>query len=263
MGAGLLLSGTAASEDVNMYDGQWRAGITPYLWLPSLHGELNLNLPGGGSTTASVQVNPGSYLSDLQFGFMMAGQVRKGDFAFIYDLIFANLKGNNSRVRTLHGPNGDIELPIDANVTSKIDASIVTLGGSYTMAHSDQGNIDVFAAAAIADLRTSADWNLAGPIGIFPRSGSVGQTATFTQGVFGVQGGVRLSDDGKWYMPYEVDGRVGSNSSGWNGIIGIGYRYSWGDVILAFRNLYLSMNDDKAVKNTRLIGPALGVSFRW
>jgi hypothetical protein len=263
MGAGLLVSGTAVCEDVNMYDGQWRAGVTPYLWLPSVHGDLNINLPGGGSTSAQVQINPSSYLSDLQFGFMMAGQVRKGDLAFIYDMIFVNLKGHNSRVRTVHGPNGDIELPIDANVTSKLDASIVTLGGSYTMAHSEQGNIDVFAAAAIADLRASADWNLAGPDGIFQRSGSVGQTTTLTQGVFGVQGGVRLSDDGKWYMPYELDGRVGSNSSGWNGIIGVGYRYSWGEVILAFRNLYLSMNDDKLIKNTRLAGPALGVSFRW
>jgi hypothetical protein len=262
MGAGLLVSGTAASEDVDMYDGQWRAGITPYLWLPSVHGTANLNLPSG-STTAAVEINPGSYLSDLQFGFMAAGQVRKGDFAFIYDLIFADLKGNNSRVRTLHGPDGHIELPFDANVNSRLDSSIVTLGGSYTMAHTDQGSIDVFAAAAITDIRASADWNLAGPDGIFQRSGSVGQTNTFTQGVFGVQGHVRLSDDGKWYMPYEVDGRVGSNSSGWNGIIGIGYRYSWGDVVVAFRNLYLSMNDDRLIKNTRLIGPAVGASFRW
>jgi len=262
MGAGMLASGTAASEDVNMYDGQWRFGFTPYLWLPSFHGDLNFNLPSG-SVSADVQVNPSSYLSDLQFGFMAAGQVRKGDFAFIYDLIFANLKGNNSRVHTLHGPNGDIQLPIDANVTSRLDSSIVTLGGSYTMAHSDQGSIDVFAAVAIADLRASAGWDLSGPLGMFTRSGSVGQTVTLTQGVFGVQGHLRLSDDGKWYMPYEVDGRVGSNSSGWNGIIGVGYRYSWGDILLAYRNLYYSMNDDKLLQNIRLTGPALGASFRW
>ena len=145
MGAGVLASGIAAGEDVDMYDGQWRFGATPYLWLPSLHGNLELPLPSG-SVSADVQINPSSYLSDLQFGFMMAGQARKGDFAFIYDLIFADLKGNNSRVRTLHGPNGDIELPITANVNSKLDSSIVTLGGSYTMAHGAQGSIDVFAA---------------------------------------------------------------------------------------------------------------------
>src|SRR5271169_6071175 len=262
VGTGVLASGTAISEDVDMYDGQWRFGATPYLWLPSLHGNLEVPLPSG-SVSADVQVNPSSYLSDLQFGFMMAGQVRKGDFAFIYDLIFVDLKGNNSRVRTLHGPDGDVQLPIDANVTSRLDSSIVTLGGGYTMAYSTQGSIDAFAAVAIADLRASADWNLSGPIGVFPRSGSVGQTVTLTQGVFGVQGHLRLSDDGKWYMPYEVDGRVGSNSSGWNGIIGIGYRYSWGDVILAFRNLYITSNDNRLIKNTRLIGPALGVTFRW
>jgi hypothetical protein len=261
-GAGVLVSGTAASEDVDMYDGQWRFGATPYLWLPSLHGNLEVPLPSG-SISAQVQVNPSSYLSDLQFGFMMAGQARKGDYAFIYDLIFADLKGNNSRVRTLHGPHGDIELPIQANVTSKLDSSIVTLGGAYTIAHSTQGSIDVFAAVAIADIRADANWSLTGPIGAFPQSGSFGQTNTLTQGVFGVQGRLRLSDDGKWNMPYEVDGRVGSNSSGWNGIIGVSYAFSWGDVLLAYRNLYYSMNDDRVLQNIRMAGPALGASFRW
>ena len=262
MGVGVLGSGIAASEDVDMYDGQWRFGATPYLWLPSLHGNLELPLPSG-SVSAEVQINPGSYLSDLQFGFMMAGQARKGDFAFIYDLIFADLKGNNSRVRTVHGPNGDIELPIQADVSSKLDSSIVTLGGSYTVAHSSQGSIDVFAAVAISDIRADANWSLTGPIGIFPQSGSLGQTTTLTQGVFGVLGNLRLSDDGKWTMPYEVDGRVGSNSSGWNGIIGISYRFDWGDVRLAYRNLYYSMNDDKVLQSIRMTGPALGASFRW
>src|SRR5271170_943282 len=183
MGAGILGSGIAASEDVDMYDGQWRFGATPYLWLPSLHGNLELPLPSG-SISAEVQINPSSYLSDLQFGFMMAGQARKGDYAFIYDLIFVDLKGNNSRVRTLHGPNGDIELPIQANVSSKLDTSIAMLGGAYTLAHSAQGSIDVFAGVVIADLRADVNWSLSGPIGIFPQSGSVGQTKTLTQGLF-------------------------------------------------------------------------------
>jgi hypothetical protein len=91
----------------------------------------------------------------------------------------------------------------------------------------------------------------------------VGQTKTLTQGVFGVQGHLRLSDDGKWTMPYEVDGRVGSNSSGWNGIIGIGYSFDWGNLLLAYRNLYYSMNDDKLLQGIRMAGPALGASFRW
>lgn len=261
-GACIVASGTAASEEVDMYDGQWRAGITPYLWLPSFHGNLNLPLPTG-SISVDVQVNPSSYLSDLQFGFMAAGQVRKGDYAFIYDLIFANLKGHNSRVHTLHGITGDVQLPVDVNVTSRLDASIVMLGASYTMGHSDKGSIDVFAAVAIADNRASADLDLSGPLGMFTKSGSVGQTVTLTQGVFGVQGQLRLSDDGKWYMPYELDGRIGSNSTGWNGIIGVGYRYSWGDVLLAYRNLYYTMNNSDLLQSIRFTGPALGASFRW
>jgi len=258
----VLVSGTAASEDVDIYDGQWHFGATPYAWLPSLHGNLELPLPSG-SVSANVQVNPSSYLSDLQFAFMITGQARKGDYAFVYDVIWADLKGNNSRVRTLHGPNGDIELPIQANVTSKLDSGIYTFGGSYTLAHSAQGSIDAFAAVAIADIRADANWSLTGPIGAFPQSGSLGQTKTLTQGVFGVKGQLRLSDDGRWTMPYEVDGRVGSDSTGWNGIIGVGYRFDWGDLSFAYRNLYYSMNDDKLLQGIRLAGPAVGATFRW
>ena len=42
-----------------------------------------------------------------------------------------------------------------------------------------------------------------------------------------------------------------------------GYHYSWGDLLLAYRNLYYSMNGDNLIKDVRLTGPALGVSFRW
>jgi hypothetical protein len=262
LGAGVLASGTAASEDLNMYDGQWRFGLTPYGWFPSVHGNLNINLPSG-STSADVQINPSSYLSNLQFAGMLTGQARNGDFAVVYDVIIADLSGHNSKVRTLHGPNGDIELPIDANVNSKLDSGIYTLGGSYTLAHSAQGSIDVFAGVRYADLRASANWSLSGPIGIFARSGSVGQTVNLTDGIVGVQGHVRLSDDGKWYVPYELDGGAGSNNKSWNGLVGVGYRFDWGDLVLAYRNLYYSMNDDRLIQNTRLTGPAVGASFRW
>ena len=178
-------------------------------------------------------------------------------------MILTNLSGHNSKVRTLHGPNGDVQLPIDADVGSKLDSGVFSLGGSYTLAHSDRGSIDVFAAVRYADLRTSANWNLAGPIGIFPLSGSVSQTVNLTDGIVGVLGHLQLSDDGKWYMPYEVDGGAGSNNKSWNGIIGVGYRFGWGSVEPVFRNLYYGMNDNKLIQNTRLGGPALGATFRW
>jgi hypothetical protein len=46
-------------------------------------------------------------------------------------------------------------------------------------------------------------------------------------------------------------------------LAGIGYRLDWGDVVLAYRNLYYSTGGDEIVEDLRLAGPALGVTFRW
>jgi len=44
---------------------------------------------------------------------------------------------------------------------------------------------------------------------------------------------------------------------------GVGYRFDWGDVVLAYRNLYYSTDEDKVVEDLRMAGPALGATFRW
>lgn len=230
---------------------------------PSIHGNLNLTLPPGSSGTPNIQINPSSYLSDLQFAGMVTGQVRKGDYAIIYDVVYADLSGKNSKVSSVTGPGGEVTLPIDANVNSKFTSGIYTLGGGYTLTHSAQGSIDVIAGVRYAQIKASANWNLSGPDGIFAPSGSASQTVDLTDGIIGLQGHLALSDDGKWYMPFEVDIGAGSNNSSWNGIIGVGYRFGWGDVILAYRYLYYDMNDTKLIQNTSLGGPALGVAFRW
>ena len=79
-GAGLLASGAAASgAGVDMYDGQWRYSLTPYAWFPNISQTLQLNTPLGGGKTVEVEVEPDSYLSDLEFALMGAFEARKGD----------------------------------------------------------------------------------------------------------------------------------------------------------------------------------------
>ncbi len=79
----------------------------------------------------------------------------------------------------------------------------------------------------------------------------------------GVKGSLRLSSDGKWFVPYEAD--VGDGNKNWryNAILGAGYHFHWGDITLAVRNLTYNIQDRPIVEKERRTGPALGASFRW
>ena len=46
-------------------------------------------------------------------------------------------------------------------------------------------------------------------------------------------------------------------------MLGIAYSFKWGEVTLAYRNLYYDQKDDKLLQDLRFDGPALGVTFRF
>ncbi|HEY1461693.1 MAG TPA: hypothetical protein VGH59_16755 [Casimicrobiaceae bacterium] len=259
----LIASPGASAQSMDLGD-KWEFGITPYGWFPSVHGTLNFDIPPGSSAGPEVKINPSGYLSDLQFAAMVAGTARKGAWGVFYDLVYADLSGLKSEVRDVRGPNGKVSLPVTTDVNTGLRSGIVSVTGTYTILRNPSAQLDVIGGLRYAGLKTSVDWNFEGPIGLLGRSGSASKTINLTDGIIGVLGKVRLGDDGKWYVPFELDVGGGNKSNVTsNGIIGIGYQYSWGDLVLAYRYLYYDMGNDGAIHNMSLAGPALGASFRW
>jgi hypothetical protein len=261
-GCGLLTSGVVHSTQPDIYDGLWHYEITPYVWLPTIYGNLDFDLPSSTRST-NVQINPGSYFSNLQFAGMATGQARHGNWAFLFDVVIANLSNSNAQVRNLEGPNGNIALPINTDVHTKVTSSVFSLAASYTLTRGSRGSIDAYAGIRFVHVDASLDWSLSGPLGLFQPTGHASQTASLTNGIVGVQGKLWVSNDGSWYMPYALDVGVGSGSWSWNLVIGIGRQYRWGDVVLGYRNLYYDTSDHRLLQNVRLTGPALGATFRW
>jgi hypothetical protein len=210
-----------------------------------------------------VDVNPNGYLHDLQFAGMVTGVARKGDWGILYDVIYMDLASLTSSVRTVRGPGGEVVLPIDVGVNSGLRSLIATLAASYTVSRSETTTLDVLGGVRYAGLKNSVDWNLSGPVDIFPRSGSASENANLVDGIVGVYGRVRLGDDGKWSLPYYADIGVGNSNWTWQAYVGLSYAFGWGDVLFAYRNLSYSMNGDKAIQDLRLTGPAIGFTFRW
>jgi len=78
---------------------------------------------------------------------------------------------------------------------------------------------------------------------------------TFAHAVF------NLSAGGKWYLPYEVDIADGSKNWLWNAMVGAGFRFHWGDVMLGFRNITYQRSGDAFLQKA----PAdrRGATLRW
>jgi hypothetical protein len=264
VGTAVLASAGASGEEVNKYDGQWHYGFTIYGWLPAMTTDLNFGLPNGATASPSVTVKPSNYLSDLRFAAMALGSARKGNWELFTDIVYADIGGLSSKVRTLHTPGGEIHPQIDINVDVDMKSTIWTLGAGYTAARSDQGNLDIIAGARYLSVESSLGVNAFGPDGIFGRSVSTTEKMNIWTGIIGVTGALRLSDDGKWYMPYEADVGAGSSSvTAFNGILGVGYKFGWGDVVVAWRYLDYKMGSNDPIQKLIMSGPAIGARFSW
>lgn len=264
-GAGILASsGAASAADVDMYDGQWHYSLTPYAWFPNIHQTLQFTTPLGGGKSVEVEVKPDSYLSDLEFALMGAFEARKGDWALAMDLIYNDFSDQKGKIKTVRGPRGNLALPIDVNLNVDLQALIWEGIGSYTVARSSTGTLDVFGGVRYLGLETSTDLSFSGPEGALGRSGDRSDRLNVWDGIVGVRGEVRLGDSGDWFLPYYLDIGAGNYSNWtWQGWTGIGYRFDWGDAVLAYRNLSYSTDGDEIVEDLRMAGPALGATFRW
>lgn len=262
--AGLLVSGVSAAADPDMWDGQWHFAITPYGWFPSIGGKFNIPLPSGATSAPTVSVNPSSYLSDLQFAAMVFGDARKGDWAIFTDIVYADLANLNSQVKTFHGPNGNVSIGANIDTNFSLQELVWTVGAGYTVARSPRGNLDLFVGARYGNIKQSIDLAASGSNGILNRYLGKTYNADLWDGIVGVRGALTLSDDGKWFMPYEFDVGGGTNSNvTYNGILAVGYRFNWGDVLLGYRYLAYDQPSDKPIQDLYMSGPALGVRFAW
>ena len=264
-GAGLLASsGAASGTGVDLYDGPWHYSLTPYAWFPNINQTLQFNTPLGGGKTVEVEVKPDSYLSNLEFALMGTFEARKGDWAVAIDLVYNDFGDQQGKIKTVRGPGGNLSLPIDMNLNVDVQALIWEGIGSYTVARSSAGTLDVFGGVRYLGLETSTDLSFSGPDGVLGRSGDNSEKLNVWDGIVGVRGAVRLGDSDDWFLPYYLDIGAGNYSNWtWQGWTGVGYRFDWGDVMLVYRNLSYSTTGDQLIGDLRMAGPALGATFRW
>ena len=112
----------------------------------------------------------------------------------------------------------------------------------------------------VLNFDSTLGWNFATPVGLITPGGKVSQTLNKWDAIAGFKGQVRFGET-NWFMPYYADIGTGSDNWTWQAIVGVGYRFGWGELSLVVRSLSYYFDDDKL--DLRLTGPALGATFAF
>jgi hypothetical protein len=273
LGLGILLGCFANAPEAqgaeDLDDGNWHFSLTPYLWLPTTSGSLSLDVPptssglvNGVEMDVGVNVTPADILSHLNYALMAAGEARKGRWSVATDFIGLSLSGDDSKVRSITGPGGIVEIPVDTGSKVALKSFVWTLAGAYTVFNSPGWSMDVLAGCRDAQVKSSLDWHFSGPLGLLPQDGSFSRTSVLLDAIIGAKGRVRIGKSGRWFIPYYGDIGTGGAELTWQLMTGVGYAFDWGDLHFDYRALHYETSG-KAIKDLTLYGPALAATFHF
>jgi hypothetical protein len=237
----------------------WQFAVTPYVWLPHIDTSLAFETPGTGGSAAEMN----DVLKYLTGAFFINGEARKGRFQLALDFIYVDFTKADSKVSTIAGAGGVVEVPVNAGTTTSLGGKMVSLTGGYALLLGPDAQLDLLAGLRYTHIGATLDWNFSSEVNGLPgRSGSATQSADLWDGIVGLRGSASLGA-GKWFVPYYLDAGAGTSRFTWQAVLGIGYSFHWGDLLLVYRYLSFEQGDDQAVQRFSLAGPALGATWHF
>ena len=237
----------------------WEFSLTPYLWLPRVDASMRYETPGSGGSSVDLT----NLLQHLNAALFLSGEARKGRWGLAADLVFCDFQKEGSNVTNVGRPGGENEVPVNTATTTSLTGYMVSVTGNYSLRRSADGNLDLLAGLRYTHIGTTLDWSFAASVdGLPARTGSAGQGVDLWDGVVGVRGHAKFGD-GKWFVPYYLDAGAGTSKFTWQGMLGVGYSFGWGDLLLVYRYLSFEQGDEHPVQHFYLSGPALGATFRF
>ena len=263
----MIFTAPAQAQSVASAD-QWKFSITPYLWLPNVNGTLKYSIPPGAGGSPEVETGPNDYLQNLQAVIMLSGEVRKDRWSVFTDVIYLAFSDEESSVKSVNFGGDVVSSSLNLATSSSLRGTAWTLGAGYAVQTGQPVKLDVFGGLRYFSLQASTSWQLEGVINgpgpgqTFPRTGGISAGADLWDGIIGVRGRVPLGSS-RWSVPYYLDIGAGSSQLTYQWMLGIAYSFKWGEVTLAYRDLYFDQQDDKFLQDLRFNGPALGATIRF
>jgi len=239
---------------------QWQFAVLVYGYLPEIGGSARF--PTGA--TPDITVDPSEILHSLNFAFMGAFEAHYGRYGAFTDILYVNAGNSKSATHALSIDGVTIPSNVSADAHLDVKSTLWTLGGSYRAVDSPAASLDLLIGARALYLKQHLSWQFSSDVGPFVgpgRQGSADSDITDWDAIIGVKGRWAFGERRAWFVPYYLDLGTGQSEFTWQGIAGLGYAFSWGEVLGVWR--YIDYRFSSHSTSLTLSGPALGVAFRW
>ncbi|WP_455379493.1 hypothetical protein [Petrachloros mirabilis] len=255
----LLSLSTAANAFEPKLDDDWHFTLVPYLWLPSVNGKMNINLPHGAGSN-DFDVSSSDYMDNFTFAALVAMELEKGNWSLFTDFMYMDFSDSNRQVTFPNLPGGRVDVSADTG----IKALVLEGGPAYSLYRSQDIQFDFLAGVRYVALDTHADLNFSTtlPVGIPSRNFSY--NLDLVDPIVGIKGRFELGKG--WFIPYYFDaGGFGINNEwSWQAYGAIGYHFSkLFSMTLGYRHLQYNFDNDKLLNDFYMSGGQLGFIFRF
>jgi hypothetical protein len=239
--ASVAIISIGAAVPAAAQDAPWHFAATQYVWAAGIKGSTTT--PASG---VDFNVDFTDTLKDLSaIPIMLAGEVRKGSFGAVFDIIWLKVASDIDTPRNLLFNDGKAKL-------STFQASAI---GLYRVVEQPAGNIDVGAGVRLWSVSSRASLNA----GLLPAV-SAKIDKTFADPVLAARFEFRLG--GPWSLTAygDVGGFGISSDVTWQAIGTVNYKAAdWVDMRLGWRHLAV----DRSKIKVELSGPVLAATFRF
>lgn len=256
-------SAAAQSTQAAWETGKWQFSAILYAYLPTIDGSLTLP---PDSSNPSINVDAGTIIDNLKFTFMGTFDAHNGRWGAFTDLLYLNVGGDVSKTRDLTIGGGRLPASATADLSLDLKGTVWTIAGEYRVIADPAWTMDVLAGARLFNVKPTIGWSVNGDLGplVLPgRSGSKEESVGNWDGIVGVKGAYRFGQNRDWYVPYYLDVGTGQSDLTWQGMIGLGYSFKWGDLLAAWRYLDYNFKSGEAINDMNFSGPMFGVAFHW
>jgi len=266
---GLALAAAAAfptaacAQSVATDDGKWHGAVILYGYFPTIGGKTTFPVPEG---SPGISVDARQIIENLKGTFMGTLDLHNGRWGVFTDLLYLNVGGSKAQSRDFRLGQVGIPASVTADLDLDLKGTIWTIAGEYRFVQDSAVTVDGVAGARYFGIKPKLSWNFNGDLGPLPlpgRGGSAEVTQNQWDGIAGIKGQYRFGANREWSLPFYADVGTGQSDVTWQVAGGIGYAFSWGDVLAMWRYLDYKFKSDQPIEDMNFNGPMVGVRFRW
>jgi hypothetical protein len=247
---------------------RWQFHVVPYLWFPAVDASADVSIPSLrgatgdelGPVSISTDVGPSDYLDKLDMAFMAMGEARRGPWSIYTDVLYTSFGSSETNLRRVTGPRANLDAEVSRKARTSISTTAWTLVGGYRAVERPTFELDLLAGFRYLTMSSDLELTVLGENGRLARQRKVSLNQDLWDGIVGARGQI-LFPQSDWFVPYYVDVGTGDSNWTWQAMLGVGYRFDWGEVTLAYRALGYELDANNM--DLTLHGPGLGFGFRW